>query len=96
MNCLSEGSDNCRFEVDPDPTPLDRYAADAAKQPDTWSLDLDRFACPRLPVCDPVVNEIIVRRDRTHLTATYARALADPFASLLHEKGILPGPGNGS
>ncbi len=96
VNCLSEGSDNCRFEVDPDPTPLDRYAADAAKQPDTWSLDLDRFACPRFPVCDPVVNAIIVRRDRTHLTATYARALADPFASLLHEEGILPGPGKSS
>jgi len=96
VNCRSTGSDNCRFEVDPDPTPLDRYSVSAAKQPDTWSLDLDRFACPRFPVCDPVVNEIIVRRDRTHLTATYARALAEPFASLLHETGILPEPGNGS
>jgi peptidoglycan/LPS O-acetylase OafA/YrhL len=93
VNGLSTGSDNCRFDVDPDPTPLDRYAVSAAKEPDTWSLDLDRFACPRFPVCDPVVNKIIVRRDHTHLTATYARALASPFASLLHKAGILPAPG---
>ena len=92
VSCLSQGSADCRFEVDPNPTPLDQYSVTAAKQPDTWSLDLDRFACPRFPVCDPVVNGIIVRRDHTHLTATYARALAGSLASMLHADGVLPPP----
>jgi hypothetical protein len=96
VNCLSTGSDQCRFEVDPRPTGFEQYTVTAAKQPDIWSLDLDRLACPRFPVCDPVVNGIIVRRDHTHLTATYARAIADSFASLLHDQGILPGSGKGS
>ena len=92
VSCLSTGSKQCRFEVNPNPTPLDQYSVSAANQPNTWSLDLDRLACPRLPVCDPVVNGIIVRRDHTHLTATYARALSDSLAALLHQEGALPAP----
>ena len=47
--------------------------------------------CPRFPTCDPVVNDIIVRRDHTHLTGTYAGALADDLDRILHARGILPG-----
>ena len=74
LSCLSTGSHNCGFRANPNRTRLDRYFAAAAMEPDTWSLDLDHLACPRFPECDPVVNDIIVRQDHSHLTATYARA----------------------
>ncbi|MDT5048736.1 MAG: hypothetical protein QOG75_4629, partial [Mycobacterium sp.] len=90
LNCLSTGEHHCDFRVHAPRTGLDHFFAAAAIQPNTFSLDLDRFVCPRLPVCDPVVNDIIVRRDYIHLTATYARALAPSVSALMHAKGILP------
>ena len=45
---------------------------------------------PAPAVCDPVVNNIIVRRDHTHITATYAAALARPIDDRLRARGILP------
>ena len=79
VSCLSTGSTHCAFRVSTALTSFEEYLRRAGNQPDVTSLDLDRLACPRYPVCDPVVNDIIVRRDHTHLTATY-RALARRFA----------------
>jgi peptidoglycan/LPS O-acetylase OafA/YrhL len=95
--CLSQGAEGCGFRVDVRPGGLEQYYRQLAdREPDVWALNLDHLACPRLPLCDPVVNGIIVRRDHTHLTATYARALADSFASLLHDERILPDSKSGS
>ncbi len=90
LNCVSTGSTDCRFSVSTGATPAVLSFRALARQPGTWSLDLDRLACPRLPTCDPVVNDIIVRRDHTHLTGTYALAMADALDGLLHRQGILP------
>jgi hypothetical protein len=90
LNCLSEGTSNCAFRVDPSPSRLDRSLTALGTQPDTWFLDLYRLECPRSPVCDPVINDIIVRRDRLHITATYSSALGPSIDSILHSKGILP------
>ncbi len=60
LSCLSAGRKHCEFRVSTKRTGLDRYFAAADAQPDTRSIDLDRLVCPRLPVCDPVVNNIIV------------------------------------
>ena len=90
LNCASTGSANCGFSVSTDPSPAVRSFRALATAPDTWSLDLDRLVCPRLPICDPVINDIIVRRDRTHITGTYANALAGAVDSQLHAASILP------
>jgi hypothetical protein len=89
VSCLSTGSTHCAFRASTALTPFDQYLRDAGTQPGVHSLDLDHLVCPRYPVCDPVVNDIIVRRDHTHLTGTYARALADSLDDLLHQDGIL-------
>jgi hypothetical protein len=95
--CLSQGAKGCDFRVDVRPGGLEQYYRQLAdREPDVWALNLDHLACPRLPLCDPVVNGIIVRRDHTHLTATYARSLAGSFVLLLHDEGILSGSNNGS
>jgi hypothetical protein len=95
MSCVSTGSARCSFTVSSTTTPLTRLdrdlatAAASTSASKVWSLDLDRLACPRFPVCDPVVNGIIVRRDHTHLTGTYARALTTSLEALLRDRHIL-------
>jgi peptidoglycan/LPS O-acetylase OafA/YrhL len=86
LNCISRGGDQsrCRYRAGTEPTPLERFYREyAAEHPDVESVDADRMICPRLPVCDPVVGEIIVKRDGSHITATYARSLADSLAPFL-------------
>jgi peptidoglycan/LPS O-acetylase OafA/YrhL len=89
LNCVSTGSTDCGFSVSAHPTPAVRGFRALAGAPDTWSLDLDRLVCPRFPVCDPVVNDIIVRRDHTHITGTYSDALAGDVDARLRAAGIL-------
>ena len=85
LSCLSRGGaqSRCEYRANAAPTPLESfYRRYAETHPDVESVDADRMVCPRLPVCDPVVGEIIVKRDGSHLTATYARSLAgslEPF-----------------
>jgi peptidoglycan/LPS O-acetylase OafA/YrhL len=93
LNCLSTGSANCSFTVSTEPTEAVTNFRALARRPDVWSLDLDRLACPRYPICDPVVNDIITRRDHTHLTGTYAEALANALEARLRAEGILPPSG---
>ncbi|MBX3286417.1 MAG: acyltransferase [Actinobacteria bacterium] len=90
--CLSrgEGVDPCRFVASPSTFTEERLDRRLdAEDDDVWSLDIDRLACPYLPICDPVVDGRIVRRDNTHLTTVYASSLADPFEDLLVSAGIL-------
>ena len=89
VSCLSTGSTHCAFRVSTTLTGFDRFYIAAARAADVWNVNLDRLACPRLPVCDPVVNNIIVRRDNTHLTGTYALSLATSIAALFRKAGIL-------
>lgn len=48
-----------------------------------------RATCPHLPICDPVVDGLIVRRDNTHLTTRYARTLVDGLERYLLDNEIL-------
>ena len=69
---------SCRFLVQREPTPEDLVLRelDAAHE-QVVSIDADRLTCPYLPICDPVLDGLVVRRDSNHLTATYARSLED-------------------
>ncbi|HTD50591.1 MAG TPA: SGNH hydrolase domain-containing protein, partial [Acidimicrobiia bacterium] len=93
LECLSTGNTRCYFRVNPALTGLEHAFERLADLQDVSTLNLDHLVCPRLPICDPVVNHIIVRRDHTHLTATYAAALAGPIDTRLHARGILPTKG---
>jgi hypothetical protein len=92
LGCLSTGRTDCAFRFNPAPTALEHQFRLLANNRDVFTLDLNHLVCPRLPVCDPVVNNIIVRRDHTHITATYAAALAGPIDARFHARGILPRP----
>jgi peptidoglycan/LPS O-acetylase OafA/YrhL len=93
INCLSRGRTpgRCSVTVDARPTSLERFYRSASRLHVT-SVDLDRLVCPRLPICDAVVNNVIVRRDANgHLTATFARSVATQIRTILHARGILRG-----
>jgi hypothetical protein len=45
--------------------------------------------CPRLPRCDAIVDNVIALRDSDHMTATYARTLADPVFATLRRDHVL-------
>jgi hypothetical protein len=89
LNCLSTGSANCGFTAGTEPTKAVTSFRELARRPDVWSLDLSRLTCPRYPQCDPVINDIITRRDHTHITATYAEALANALEKQLRAEGIV-------
>ncbi|MGQ0830585.1 MAG: acyltransferase family protein [Microthrixaceae bacterium] len=91
--CLSDATylDECRFVSSVDPTPVERIYRDLAENDsEVWSLDLDRRACPYLPICDPIVDQLIVRRDASHLTTRFALTLLTPFEKFLTTNKVLP------
>jgi hypothetical protein len=79
MWCAAE----CTFRANPVATPLELFYRSEARQPDITSIDLDHVVCPRWPTCDPIVGQVIVRRDGNHLTATFARTVAPEVGALL-------------
>jgi len=93
LNCLSDGRSRsrCNYEANRVPTALERHYRVYAHDHSDYaiSLDLDRLVCPRWPTCDPVIGDIIAKRDRTHLTATFARSLAGVVERRLVRAGIL-------
>ena len=88
-SCASTGRADCSFTVSSRTMPLTQLDRTLAAASDVWSVDVRRLACPRLPVCDPVVSGVIVWRDHTHLTATYVRAVTDRLEVMLHRQRIL-------
>jgi peptidoglycan/LPS O-acetylase OafA/YrhL len=92
LSCISNGGplSQCAYRAGPSPTPLERFYRSVADGKVVVSLDADRLVCPRLPICDPVLDGMIVKRDGPHLTATFARSLAPELTALLISKAVLP------
>jgi len=90
-NCLSEAEfvDDCRY-VAAKTTPLEEYYRSIANGSDVFTLDLDRLVCPYFPICDPIVNGVVVKRDKQHITAAYSETLGEPIESVLAADGVLP------
>ena len=94
LSCLSEATffDECEFETGTTPTPIEGiYRGIAtAQEDDVFVMDLDLSVCPGLPICEPVVDGLIVRWDAGHLTQRFATTLAPRFEAFLKEVGVLP------
>jgi len=87
--CVSEDLDrldSCAFPrvVDPDKE-FDVRAAKAA--PGTHLIDLTPEVCPR-DLCRAVIGDALVYRDKSHLTATFARTLAPGLERALARAGL--------
>jgi peptidoglycan/LPS O-acetylase OafA/YrhL len=91
VDCLS-GADTvneCRYVASDEPTPLERFYRGLSHGDGVWSLDIDRLVCPYLPICDPIVDGTVVKRDPGHLTNDYALVIADDVGTFLREDGII-------
>lgn len=55
----------------------------AAANPRVSTVNLNTLVCPRLPICDAVVDGTIVRRDYDHVSIPYAAKIAGAFDRLL-------------
>jgi hypothetical protein len=89
IGCLAAGNGPCGFTVSTTVTPLTQLDRKLAAARDTWSIDLDHLVCPRFPKCDAVLYGKIVRRDHTHLTATFARAVSYRLQGILEHQHVL-------
>jgi peptidoglycan/LPS O-acetylase OafA/YrhL len=87
--CVSEKLQHlasCAFPLVRDETKeFDARAAKAA--PDTHLIDITPEICPR-DLCRAVIGNALVYRDKSHLTATYARTLAPSIERSLRTAGI--------
>jgi hypothetical protein len=80
----------CRYVANTKPSVVEQLYRMLAKQDDhVLSVDIDRLVCPYLPICDPVIGGHIVKIDAHHLTAEYARYLADDVDAYLKANGVL-------
>jgi len=93
LSCLSRATfvEECRFVASRrvlDEEALFRSLADS--DPDVHSVDLDRAVCPYLPICDPLVDGVVVKWDTTHVTLSFAATVADDFFFNLQLLGVIP------
>ena len=92
LTCLSQEQalDPCRFVTRDGPGYEERIIRRLAADDDgVIAVDLDRLVCPYLPICDPVVDDLVVKRDHNHLTVTFARSLLDPVDDYLIARGVV-------
>jgi peptidoglycan/LPS O-acetylase OafA/YrhL len=92
LSCLSSArsTSECRYVTDVGTTALESVYRDEARHlKGVWSMNIDPLVCPYLPVCDPIVNNIVVKFDAAHLTTEYSQYLAGPIDKYLHDNRIL-------
>jgi hypothetical protein len=93
LKCLSQATyfEQCRFVANAGPTAVQQIYRDLAKAHpnNVFSLDIDHDICPYMPICDPIVNGLIVRWDPQHLTTKFATTLAPDFEKALDGDGLL-------
>lgn len=91
LACLqtATSADQCRFRTRVGAGPEERiFRALAAADENVISVDLDALVCPNLPICAPVVNGLIVKRDDNHLTIKFANSLTDDVEAILLSNGV--------
>jgi len=92
LDCLSKATylEQCRYVASAFPDRLEVfYRRLAKKERNVWSVDLDHLVCPFLPICDPIVNNQIVKWDPTHLTVAFAKTIAPQLNTYLQQNNIL-------
>lgn len=79
--CLAARQDSCAVPRNQALSGADPIIAAAAVVPGVQLVDMTDAICG-MELCEPVVGNIVVWRDKHHLSATYATALAEHLAML--------------
>jgi len=91
--CLSQAAsiEQCRYLSSLQPSDAERQVrALAARRTGVYALDIDRLICPFLPICDPVIHNILVKWDGGHITYKYAQYIAPQIDKALANAGVIP------
>lgn len=91
-DCLTTTHDvrRCAVPVPETNRPTDGYyLAEAAQDPDFYTVNLNKAFCPDAPVCMPVVQGQIVYRDKHHLTPAFADRQRHKVWRLVKKTGVL-------
>ena len=92
VECLSKAKvlEQCAYATSAAPDLVELlYRRFAKQEAGVVSVDLDKVVCPFFPICDPVVNDQIVKSDRTHVTDSFAKSIAPTIDAYLQEIGVL-------
>ena len=91
MSCLSgvQLSSGCSFVTEGTSSAEAGYRALERKIMNFHSVDIDPLVCPALPVCDPVVDDILVRLDHDHISAAWSLHIAPQLDELLTRLGVV-------
>ena len=57
----------------------------AAESPAITALNLDPFVCPRVVLCDAIIDGLVVRRDAHHLTPEFAVSLTPVLSEVVEQ-----------
>ena len=93
LECLTLATyvQECRQIARSTPDALEQaYRALDRQDTGIWSVDIDRLVCPYFPICDPIVDGQVVRRDGTHLSAAFAASIAPKLEEYLQQVRALP------
>jgi peptidoglycan/LPS O-acetylase OafA/YrhL len=92
LACISKAKvlEECRYVTSASPTRLELMYRQIAKDDQrVWSADLDRLECPYDPICDPVVNDQIVKIDQGHMSAAFSRSIGPEIDAYLKQIGVI-------
>jgi hypothetical protein len=91
--CLTEKEvlEACRFVAEEAAASLSSVYRAVADNRTSYVADFDRLVCPFLPICDPVIDGIVVRYDDGHITPKFAVSLAGRVAEVLVDNRLIPG-----
>lgn len=93
LECLSRALyvEQCRFVAPAGRSWMEElYREAAAIEPRASVLDLDRLACPTLPICEAMVDGRAVWWDGQHIARDFAATWADDLHRELAAIGVLP------
>ncbi len=93
MKCLAQAKfvEECRVVASRQHTPLELYYRRlAARDKAVVDMDLDPVVCPFLPICDPIVDGVIVKWDQGHLTVAFAKSIAPGIDAYFKALKLLP------
>jgi peptidoglycan/LPS O-acetylase OafA/YrhL len=93
LECLSEAEvvESCRFVADQrESWHTDLLEEEAAARDDVDIADLDRLICPFMPICDPMIGEVPVFWNSSHITRAYSERIGPKLGTWLEANGYLP------
>ena len=91
-DCLERAKveEECQYTANTKSSPLKLlYRKLAKNNPTVDTINLDKQICPLFPICNPIVNNEIVKRDQSHITLKFSKTLGPYIDIYMKSIGLL-------